>query len=122
VGGSTEEAQERIGSEVARKLVEYSDVGSTTGAVNFPQVQLSPRPAGTRFIQVQRNLPGELTRLNDVFARHKVNIAAQHYETAGDLGYVVLDADGPVAAAEVIVREIRALPGTIRARMLYRKA
>jgi len=122
VGGSTEEAQERIGSEVARKLVEYSDVGSTTGAVNFPQVQLSPRPAGTRFIQVQRNLPGELTRLNDVFARHKVNIAAQHYETAGDLGYVVLDADGPVAAAEAIVREIRALPGTIRARMLYRKA
>jgi D-3-phosphoglycerate dehydrogenase len=122
VGGSTEEAQERIGAEVARKLVEYSDVGSTTGAVNFPQVQLSPRPVGTRFIQVQRNLPGELGRLNDVFARAKVNIAAQHYETAGDLGYVVLDADGTVAEAEAIVREIRALPGTIRARMLYRKA
>ncbi|MFZ1103965.1 MAG: phosphoglycerate dehydrogenase [Hyphomicrobiaceae bacterium] len=122
VGGSTEEAQERIGAEVARKLVEYSDVGSTTGAVNFPQVQLSPRPAGTRFIQVQRNLPGELGRLNDVFARHKVNIAAQHYETAGDLGYVVLDADGTVAEAEAIVKEVRALPGTIRARMLYRKA
>jgi D-3-phosphoglycerate dehydrogenase len=122
VGGSTEEAQERIGSEVARKLIEHSDVGSTTGAVNFPQVQLSPRPAGTRFIQVQRNLPGELTRLNDVFARARVNIAAQHYETSGDLGYVVLDADGPVAEAEAIVKEIRALPGTIRARMLYRKA
>jgi D-3-phosphoglycerate dehydrogenase len=122
VGGSTEEAQERIGAEVARKLVEYSDVGSTTGAVSFPQVQLSPRPAGTRFIQVQRNLPGELGRLNEVFARYKVNIAAQHYETAGDLGYVVLDADGPVAEAEAIVKEIRAHPGTIRARMLYRKA
>src|SRR5262249_16378666 len=69
-----------------------------------------------------RNLPGELGRLNEVFARHKVNIAAQHYETGGDLGYVVLDADGTVAAAEAIVKEIRALPGTIRARMLYRKA
>ncbi len=122
VGGSTEEAQERIGSEVARKLVEYSDVGSTTGAVNFPQVQLPPRPAGTRFIQVQRNLPGELGRLNEVFARHKVNIAAQYYETAGPLGYVVLDADGTVPDAEAIVKEIRALPGTIRARMLYRRS
>jgi D-3-phosphoglycerate dehydrogenase len=122
VGGSTEEAQERIGAEVARKLIEHSDVGSTTGAVNFPQVQLSPRPAGTRFIQVQRNLPGELGRLNEVFAHAKVNIAAQHYETSGDLGYVVLDADGPVAEAEAIVKEIRALPGTIRACMLYRKA
>ena len=122
VGGSTEEAQERIGAEVARKLVEYSDVGSTAGAVNFPQVQLSPRPAGTRFIQVQRNLPGELGRLNEVFARRKVNIAAQYYETAGELGYVVLDADGTVPDAEDIVKEIRAMPGTIRARMLYRRS
>ncbi len=120
VGGSTAEAQERIGAEVARKFVEYSDVGSTTGAVNFPQVQLSPRPAGTRFIQVQSNLPGELGRLNEVFARHKINIAAQHYQTAGELGYVVLDADGSVPNAEAIVAEIRGLPGTIRARMLYR--
>jgi D-3-phosphoglycerate dehydrogenase len=122
VGGSTEEAQERIGAEVARKLIEYSDVGSTAGAVNFPQVQLSPRPAGTRFIQVQRNLPGELGRLNEVFARRKVNIAAQYYETAGDLGYVVLDADGTVTDAEDLVKEIRALAGTIRARMLYRRS
>ena len=65
IGGSTEEAQERIGGEVARKLIEYSDVGSTYGAVNFPQVQLPPRPTGTRFIQVHQNLPGEINRLND---------------------------------------------------------
>jgi D-3-phosphoglycerate dehydrogenase / 2-oxoglutarate reductase len=121
VGGSTVEAQERIGAEVAKKFVEYSDVGSTTGAVNFPGVQLPPRPAGTRFIQIQRNLPGELQRLNEVFARHQVNIAAQYYQTQGDIGYVVLDADGSVVDAEGIVKEIRALPGTLRARMLYRR-
>ncbi|MEQ1614522.1 MAG: phosphoglycerate dehydrogenase [Hyphomicrobiaceae bacterium] len=122
VGGSTEEAQERIGAEVARKFVEYSDVGSTTGAVNFPQVQLSPRPAGTRFIQVQRNLPGELGRLNRIFAEHKVNIAAQSYQTDGDLGYVVLDAEGAVADAGDILGRIRELDGTIRARILHRRA
>ena len=122
VGGSTEEAQERIGAEVARKFVDYSDIGSTTGAVNFPQVQLTPRHAGTRFIQVQRNMPGELGRLNEVFARHKVNIAAQHYQTAGDIGYVVLDADGRIDDAETIVKQIRDLPGTIRSRMIYRRA
>ncbi|MFX7949423.1 phosphoglycerate dehydrogenase, partial [Acinetobacter baumannii] len=76
IGGSTEEAQQRIGSEVARKLIDYSDTGSTTGAVNFPQVQLPSRPMGTRFIQVQRNLPGMLGRLNEVIAKHSVNIAA----------------------------------------------
>lgn len=120
IGGSTEEAQERIGEEVARRLVEYSDVGSTIGAVNFPQVQLPKGTNNTRFIQVQRNLPGELGRLNDLFASHAINIAAQHYQTDGEIGYVVLDADGPVANAVQILEAIRALPGTIRARLLNR--
>ena len=120
VGGSTEEAQERIGDEVARKLVEYSDVGSTVGAVNFPQVQLPKGGSVTRFIQVQRNLPGELGRLNDLFARHRLNIAAQHYQTDGEIGYVVLDAEGEVEGAFDILTEIRALSGTIRARLLNR--
>jgi D-3-phosphoglycerate dehydrogenase / 2-oxoglutarate reductase len=121
VGGSTEEAQERIGTEVARKFVEYSDVGSTHGAVNFPAVQLMPRPAGTRFIQVQRNLPGELQRLNEVFARRRVNIAAQYYQTDGEIGYVVLDADGLVPDTPDILTELRGLSGTIRARILYQR-
>lgn len=120
VGGSTEEAQERIGEEVARRLIEYSDVGSTIGAVNFPQVQLPKGTNNTRFIQVQRNLPGELGKLNDLFARYKINIAAQHYQTDGEIGYVVLDADGPVANAVEILEEIRLLSGTIRARLLNR--
>ncbi len=118
VGGSTQEAQERIGEEVARKLIEYSDVGSTVGAVNFPAVQLPANPAGTRFLQVQRNLPGELGKLNAIFARRKVNIAAQFYQTDRALGYVVLDAEGAVEDADEIVAEIRALSGTIRARCL----
>ena len=119
VGGSTEEAQERIGEEVARKLVDYSDNGSTVGAVNFPQAQLPARPRGTRFIQVQRNLPGMLGKLNDLFARHAVNIAAQYYETRGEIGYVVLDADASAADSARILADIRALEGTIRARLVY---
>ncbi|MFT0860277.1 phosphoglycerate dehydrogenase [Ancylobacter sp. G4_0304] len=119
IGGSTEEAQERIGSEVARKLVDYSDTGSTMGAVNFPQVQLPARPLGTRFIQVQRNLPGMLGRLNEVLARHHVNIAGQYYETYADVGYVVLDADASAADSERVLSDIRKLEGTIRARLLY---
>jgi D-3-phosphoglycerate dehydrogenase len=121
VGGSTEEAQERIGVEVARKLIEYSDGGSTMGAVNFPQVQLPIRPLGTRFIQVQRNLPGMLGKLNDLFARHAVNIAGQYYETHSDVGYVVLDADASAADSQRVLTDIRALEGTIRARLVYER-
>lgn len=120
VGGSTEEAQERIGEEVARRLIEYSDVGSTVGSVNFPQVQLSKKGNVTRFIQVQSNTPGELRRLNDVFASRGINISAQNYQTDGEIGYVVLDAEGEVEGAVDLLEEIRKLSGTIRARLLNR--
>lgn len=120
VGGSTEEAQERIGEEVARKLIDYSDIGTTIGAVNFPQALLPPRPAGTRFLQVQKNLPGELGRLNAVFASRGINIAGQYYQTEGDIGYVVLDAETAVSDAESVLEDIRALGGTIRARIVHR--
>ena len=118
VGGSTEEAQERIGAEVARKLIEYSDIGSTVGAVNFPQVQLSSRTVGTRFIHVHRNLPGMLRSINEVFSSRGVNIAAQSLQTDGDLGYVVVEADLG-AESEQLLEPLRAIEGTIRARLVY---
>ncbi|GJD65067.1 phosphoglycerate dehydrogenase [Methylobacterium frigidaeris] len=121
VGGSTEEAQERIGAEVARKLVDYSDIGSTVGAVNFPQVQLPARPTGLRFIHVQRNLPGMLGRLNETFARKQINIAAQFYQTDGEVGYVVVETDATDVDPEALLEELRSIDGTIRARLLYER-
>ncbi len=118
VGGSTEEAQERIGAEVARKLVDYSDTGSTTGAVNFPQVQLSARATGTRFIHVHRNLPGLLRAINEVFSSRGVNISAQYLQTDGDLGYVVVEADLGTGNAGLL-ESLRAIEGTIRVRLVY---
>ena len=119
VGGSTLEAQERIGAEVARKLVEYSDGGSTVGAVNFPQVQLPPRPNGTRFIHVHENLPGMLRRINEVFSSRNINITGQFLQTNGDVGYVVVEAVDLGDRSEALLEQLRAIPGTMRARLVY---
>ncbi|WP_269581009.1 phosphoglycerate dehydrogenase [Roseibium sp. Sym1] len=120
VGGSTEEAQDRIGEEVSKRLVEYSDVGSTIGAVSFPQVQLPKGTEATRFIQVHHNAPGAMRTLNDLFTRHNLNIFAQYMQSHQDIGYVVLDVDSRVEDPVSILEEIRALPNTIRARLLNR--
>lgn len=120
VGGSTEEAQDRIGEEVSKRLVEYSDVGSTVGAVSFPQVQLPKGTDATRFIQVHHNAPGAMRTLNDLFTRHNLNICAQYMQSHQDIGYVVLDVDSVVEDPVRILEEIRALPNTIRARLLNR--
>jgi D-3-phosphoglycerate dehydrogenase len=119
IGGSTEEAQDRIGTEVARKVIDYFDSGSTTGAVNFPQVQLRARTNGARFSHVHRNVPGMLRRLNEMFLVRDVNIFAQYLETDRDVGYVVLDADLPPGMSHDILDEIHSLDGTIRTRLVY---
>jgi D-3-phosphoglycerate dehydrogenase len=121
IGGSTEEAQERIGAEVARKLIDYSDIGSTLGAVNFPQVQLPPRPNGTRYMHVHRNVPGMMMKLNDIFSRRGMNIASQFLQTDGEVGYVVIEADGTREDCEQVLEEIRRLDGTLRARIIYER-
>ncbi|MBE9605907.1 phosphoglycerate dehydrogenase [Acetobacteraceae bacterium H6797] len=120
IGGSTEEAQERIGEEVARKLIDYSDTGATLGAVNFPEVQLPARPHGTRFMHVHRNVPGVLAALNDAFRHHKLNIGAQFLQTDPEIGYVVVDAD-KVPDPDAVLADLREVPGTIRARLLYER-
>ena len=119
IGGSTAEAQDRIGVEVARKLIAYSDVGATLGAVNFPEVQLPARPRGTRFMHVHHNVPGILGKINDIFSSAGVNIAAQYLETDAELGYVVVEADTDREDASQLLDRLRALDGTIRARLLY---
>ena len=120
IGGSTLEAQANIGLEVADKLIEYSDNGSTLGAVNFPQVALPTREhaSGTRFLHLHRNVPGVLKRINEVFAARNLNIAAQYLQTDSEVGYVVVDVDGAVAEDEVR-DELRAIEGTIKVRFLY---
>ncbi|MGO7287029.1 NAD(P)-dependent oxidoreductase, partial [Rhizobium ruizarguesonis] len=119
IGGSTEEAQERIGREVSRKLVEYSDIGSTLGAVNFPQVQLPPRPNGTRFIHVHENRPGILNNLNTVFSSRGLNIVGEFLQTHGETGYVVIEVEGVGQTANDILDALRRIQGTIRARLVY---
>jgi D-3-phosphoglycerate dehydrogenase len=121
IGGSTAEAQDRIGVEVARKLVEYSDTGATMGSVNLPNVQLPPRPTGARWTHLHRDAPGILSRINESFGRRGLNITAQYYQTDSELGYVVVESVEARQEAEAILAELRALPGTVRARLIYER-
>jgi D-3-phosphoglycerate dehydrogenase len=117
IGGSTQEAQENIGREVAAKLVRYSDNGSTVTAVNFPEVSLPEHTGRSRLLHIHRNVPGVLAQVNERFSAAGINIAGQYLRTNEDLGYVVIDVDG--AAPEHAFQQLCSIPGTVRCRMLY---
>ena len=119
VAGSTLEAQDNIGLEVAAKLVRYSDNGSTLSAVNFPEVTLPEHPRSHRLLHIHRNVPGVLSRINDIFSRENVNIDGQYLQTNPSIGYVVVDASTTDAQAATLREALAAIPGTLRTRVLY---
>jgi D-3-phosphoglycerate dehydrogenase len=117
VGGSTVEAQENIGTEVAEKLVKYSDTGATIGATNFVQVSLQPNQNAQRFLHIHKNEPGVLKEVNYVFTSKGINIAGEYLQTDPEIGYVIIDTESRLSSN--ILDELRAIEGTIRVRMLY---
>jgi D-3-phosphoglycerate dehydrogenase / 2-oxoglutarate reductase len=119
IGGSTLEAQDNIGIEVASKLIRYSDNGSTLSAVNFPEATLPEHPHSRRLLHIHRNVPGMLSRINELFSAGNINIDAQFLQTDAEVGYVVIDVTADATQATALKEKLAAIPGTLRTRVLY---
>ncbi len=117
IGGSTLEAQEAIGREVSEKLVKFVNNGSTTSAVNLPEVELPVHDGVHRILHFHRNVPGVLQHVNEIFAEREVNVLAQYLMTDSRIGYLVMDVSRKVDRA--MVAALGGVPGTIRTRILY---
>lgn len=117
IGGSTMEAQENIGLEVADKLIKYSDNGTTTSSVNFPEVALPQQANVHRLLHVHQNVPGVLTAINRVFSQYNINIVGQYLQTKESMGYVVMDIN--TSYSEEALEQLRNVPGTVRVRVLF---
>ena len=119
VGGSTLEAQDNIGIEVAAKLVRYSDNGSTLSAVNFPEVTLPGHDGSRRILHIHRNVPGVLSQINDIFRDRGINIDGQFLRTDPKVGYVVIDVTADEEQTTSLREAMAAIDGTLRVRVLY---
>ncbi|MBX2950887.1 MAG: phosphoglycerate dehydrogenase [Leadbetterella sp.] len=117
IGGSTEEAQHSIGAYVPERLLEYINNGSTTGTVNFPELSLPLLQDSHRLLHIHRNVPGILAKLNNIFAKHNINIRGQYLKTSAEIGYVIVDIEK--SYSREFVQEIRGIEETIRFRMLF---
>lgn len=117
IGGSTQEAQENIGSEVGVKLTGFMDNGSTLGSKTVPEISLSIQQNTRRVLHIHQNVPGVLSEINSALSKHNVNILGQYLKTNETIGYVVLDVD---ANADLdLIEDLKKVKNTIKARILY---
>jgi D-3-phosphoglycerate dehydrogenase len=117
IGGSTMEAQENIGFEVAEKLIRYSDNGSTQTSVNFPEVALPSHPGMHRLLHVHKNVPGVMSQINQIFSASGINISSQYLQTNDKIGYVVMDI--AEKDSDIALDKLYDVTGTIRCRVLW---
>lgn len=117
IGGSTMEAQENIGFEVAEKLIRYSDNGSTQTSVNFPEVALPSHPGMHRLLHVHENVPGVMSQINQIFSASGINIRSQYLQTNDKIGYVVMDI--AEKDSNIALDKLNEVTGTIRCRVLW---
>ena len=117
IGGSTMEAQENIGHFVPNKIMQYINTGSTTGSVNFPNVQLQEVKNAHRLLHIHHNVPKVIAQIDNILAKYDINIISQFLKTNEDIGYVITDVDKEYN--EELIEELRQIEPTIWFRVLY---
>ena len=117
IGGSTAEAQENIGLDVAGKLISFLETGSTTGSLSVPALSLPVQYDAHRLLHIHKNVPGVLGEINGKLSHLNVNILGQYLKTNNQIGYVVLDVDKKTSAKAM--EELKKVKHTIRVRELY---
>ena len=121
IGGSTAEAQENIAVDVAGKLLRFVNNGSTTGAVNVPEVELPGQPGDGdrphRILHFHRNVPGVLSKVHSLVAGLGANVRGEYLRTNERVGYMVFEVDP--TDGEAIADGLRDIDETIRVRVLW---
>lgn len=117
IGGSTEEAQYAIGMEVAESFRRYLKIGSSSGAVNFPNVDLPVKQGTSRLLNVHKNEPGVLGEINGLISKAGANIEGQYLSTDEKIGYLVMDVHS--SQAQALAADINKLSRSIRTRLVY---
>lgn len=115
IGGSTEEAQENIGREVAESLSNYLTRGASLGAVNFPSVDPGPLKEGIHLMNIHHNVPGVMSKINSIVSEEGMNILSQHLATDNKIGYLVMRLQGENGAA--VAQKVSQLETSIKTRI-----
>jgi D-3-phosphoglycerate dehydrogenase len=117
IGGSTQEAQQNIGLDVATKIIQFLDTGATTGSQSIPSLRLPRYDASHRILHIHHNKPGVLSAINSRLSDGNINILGQYLKTNSSIGYVVLDVHAKTSKSAL--KHLQEVPQTIRTRILY---
>ena len=126
LGASTEEAEDAAAAMAVDTIRDYLETGTITNSVNFPATSLPDRPPNSiRFTVVNKNIPGMLAKITDIFGKAELNILQQVNHSKDTIAYNVIDCsiptDGGVLSLKDLQKDITMLSGVLSSRVLFGK-
>jgi D-3-phosphoglycerate dehydrogenase len=100
-----------------KRVIAFMNEGKTHTSCNFPDLQPPRISNAHRLIHIHKNVPGILAKINDVFARHNINIVAEFLVTNEQIGYVITDVN--TGYDTEVLNQLKAIEHTIKFRLLY---
>jgi D-3-phosphoglycerate dehydrogenase len=117
LGASTSESEENCAVMAVRELSAYLKYGNVVHSVNFPNIESTPTDSvHTRLIVINRDVPGMIAFISNVFGSHNLNIASYLNRSNGEVGYNIIDVESEISAA--VVKEIEQNKDVIRLRLI----
>jgi len=102
---------------IPKRVMAFMNEGKTHTSCNFPDLQPPRVNNAHRLIHIHKNVPGILAKINDVFARHNINIVGEFLVTNPQIGYVITDVN--TGYDTEVLNELKAIEHTIKFRLLY---
>lgn len=102
---------------VAKRIITYVNTGNTIGCLTLPNLNLSRYKNSHRLLHIHKNVSGILAQINQIMAKHKLNILGQYLKTTGTIGYVITEVDAKYE--KTVLHDLKKIASTIRLRVLY---
>ena len=120
LGASTSESEENCAKMAAKELRAYLKYGNVVHSVNFPNIESIPTDdIHTRLIVINRDVPGMIAFVSNVFGNHQINITSYLNRSNGTVGYNIIDVEGDIPAQ--LVKEVEQNEDVIRTRLIHFK-
>jgi len=117
LGASTSESEENCSTMAVKELSSYLKYGNVVNSVNFPNIESTPTDKiHSRLIVINRDVPGMIALVSNIFGNHNVNIASYLNQSNGNIGYNMIDVEKGIAPK--IVEKIMENEDVIRTRMI----
>lgn len=121
LGASTSESEENCATMAVKEISSYLKYGNVVHSVNFPNIESTPSDkVHSRLIVINRDVPGMIAFVSNIFADNDVNISSYLNQSNGTVGYNIIDVESAIPA--VVVEQIEKNSDVIRTRVISFKA